>query len=162
MEMLPEELSIDMRNCLEIGRALIGWPSLMVYDEPTSGLASISEKQVLDLIICARDIHKISLLYGTKEMHEIAYLANHFAIKDQTGEVSVCRGDAGQSERMRVRELEEGRVAFFGNPYVFTRSSLPVVTQVTCPAVITRRIDSNLADPWSQTRKNQSGLRFGR
>ncbi|MFL6276424.1 MAG: hypothetical protein ACJ74G_14635 [Blastocatellia bacterium] len=37
----------------------------------------------MDLIIRARDLHEISSLYVTKELHEISYLANHYAVEDK-------------------------------------------------------------------------------
>ena len=52
-----------MKRRLEIARALIGWPRIMLFDEPTMGLDPIVSIKVLDLIIRARDIkqHFISL-----------------------------------------------------------------------------------------------------
>jgi len=66
-ETFPEELSGGMKRRLEIARALIGWPSIMLYDEPTMGLDPVVAVQVLDLLIRARDINKISSLYVTKK-----------------------------------------------------------------------------------------------
>ncbi|HWP42400.1 MAG TPA: ATP-binding cassette domain-containing protein [Blastocatellia bacterium] len=128
---LPEELSIGMRRRLEIARALAGWPPIMLFDEPTSGLDPITTKQILDLVIRARDIHGIASLYATKELHEIPYLAGHCAAKDGAGVISVRGGEARQLRQMKVMVLESGKVAFFGDPDEFEKSSLPAVTQLT-------------------------------
>ena len=40
-EKLPEELSGGMKRRLEIARALVGWPSIMLFDEPTMSLDPI-------------------------------------------------------------------------------------------------------------------------
>src|SRR5262245_57323195 len=64
---IPAELSGGMRRRLEIARALVGWPSIMLFDEPAAGLDPLSSTQVLDLIVRARDIHGISSLYVTKK-----------------------------------------------------------------------------------------------
>src|SRR5882762_1092794 len=67
---LPEELSGGMKRRLEFARALIGWPRIMLFDEPTMSLDPIAAIKVLDLLLCARDIKKISSLYVTKKIYE--------------------------------------------------------------------------------------------
>lgn len=84
-EKLPEELSGGMRCRLEIARALVGWPSIMLFDEPASGLDPLTAIQVLDLIIRARDVYGISSLYVTKKLDEIPYLATHRANRSSAG-----------------------------------------------------------------------------
>src|SRR5882762_10256677 len=76
---LPEELSGGMKRRLEFARALIGWQSIMLFDEPTMGLDPIVAVQVMDLIIRARDINKISSIYVTKKLYELPYLATYYA-----------------------------------------------------------------------------------
>jgi phospholipid/cholesterol/gamma-HCH transport system ATP-binding protein len=144
MEKLPEELSIGMRRRLEIARALIGWPPIMLFDEPTSGLDPISARQVLDLIIRARDIHKISSLYVTKELHEIPYLDTHYATRDESGKVVVCKREAQSSNNITVMVLETGRLIFLGTAAEFAKSSLPGVLQLTHPEGTAPTTDSTL------------------
>jgi phospholipid/cholesterol/gamma-HCH transport system ATP-binding protein len=160
MTKLPEELSIGMRRRLEIARSLIGWPPIMLFDEPTSGLDPITARQVLDLIIRARDIHKISALYVTKELHGISYLDSHVAVQDETGKVLVCKEQAPKSPHIKVMVLEEGKIAFLGTADEFEKSSLPGVTQLTHPNTDMHVTDSIVADPWNHMRKAADKFRL--
>ncbi|MFZ0750964.1 MAG: ATP-binding cassette domain-containing protein, partial [Pyrinomonadaceae bacterium] len=82
-EKLPWELSGGMRRRVELARALVGWRSIMLFDEPASGLDPLTAIHILDLVVRARDIHGMSSIYVTKKLDEIPYLATHRA--RQTG-----------------------------------------------------------------------------
>lgn len=130
-EKLPEELSIGMRRRLEIARALAGWPQIMLFDEPVSGLDPINARRIMDLVIRARDLHEVACLYVTKELHEISYLATHYAIEDEGHGVSIREGVRKQSPETKVLLLEEGKVAFFGSVAEYKASEMPAVTIMT-------------------------------
>ena len=157
MEKLPEELSVGMCRRLEFARALVGWPKIMLFDEATAGLDPINARAMLDLVIRARDIHQISSIFVTKELHEIPYLETHCAVEHAPGEISIesisnstdfpKRDSAG---RMRVMVLEQGRTVFFGTPAEFAESALPQVTQLTHPASSAPGTQGYIPDPWSK------------
>jgi phospholipid/cholesterol/gamma-HCH transport system ATP-binding protein len=132
-EKLPEELSIGMRRRLEIARALVGWPRLMLYDEPTAGLDPITAKRILELVVRARDVHGVSSLYVTKELHEIPFLANHMAEVLADGSVAFREGRPPGAPETRVMLLDHGRVALLGSPEEFAASRLPAALEMTHP-----------------------------
>jgi phospholipid/cholesterol/gamma-HCH transport system ATP-binding protein len=132
-EKLPEELSIGMRRRLELARALSGWPPIMLYDEATSGLDPITAKNVMDLIIRARDVNGVSSIYVTKELHEIPYLAGHFAAAGEDGEIRIHEGHERGAATVRVLVLDCGEVGFLGSPEEFAASELPSVLAMTRP-----------------------------
>jgi phospholipid/cholesterol/gamma-HCH transport system ATP-binding protein len=147
-----EDLSGGMKRRLELARALIGWPSIMLYDEPTSGLDPINARQVLDLIIRARDLHQTSSLLVTKALQEIPYLAKHQAIEGG----SVVKA-ANHIPGVKVCLLEEGRIAFFGSPQEFAQSSLPAVQHMLHPKTEALHNKIQVDDPW---RRNRNTERF--
>jgi phospholipid/cholesterol/gamma-HCH transport system ATP-binding protein len=151
-EKLPAELSGGMRRRLEIARALVGWPSIMLFDEPASGLDPLTASQVLDLIIRARDLYGISSLYVTKKLDEIPYLARHRALKTDNGVIIEETGDTS-APPTRVMVLDGGQIVFSGSVADFEQSSLPPVVRLTHAENGT--ILSNLVttNPWDKRRR---------
>jgi phospholipid/cholesterol/gamma-HCH transport system ATP-binding protein len=151
-EKLPGELSGGMRRRLEIARALIGWPSIMLFDEPASGLDPLTAIQVLDLIVRARDIYGMSSLYVTKKLDEIPYLATHRA-KRLSSEVVVEEATESTLPRTRVIVLNGGQVVFNGSVPAFESSPLPAVSKLTHADNGTVISSFATADPWDKRRR---------
>lgn len=152
-EKLPDELSGGMKRRLEIARALIGWPSIMLFDEPTMGLDPIVAVQVLDLLIRARDVYKISSLYVTKKLHEIPYLTDYIALDEAEGKVLISEAPADRLPRTRIVMLESGRIAFSGSLAEFQACDLPAVKRLLALDSHDHSKDPYFADPWDRTRR---------
>ena len=121
-EKLPFEMSGGMRRRLEIARALVGWPSIMLFDEPAAGLDPLTAIQVLDLIVRARDVHGISSLYVTKKLDEISYLATHHAVQTEHG-IAIEETTETNVPANQVMVLEGGRIVFMGSVADFEQST---------------------------------------
>lgn len=128
-----EELSVGMRRRLEIARGLVGWPPIMLFDEPTAGLDPVNTKQILNLILGARDIHKVSLIYVTKELWELHYLDAHYVERNNDGSISAMERDEQHPRETDVLVLDNGCVGFFGKPADFENSESPSVLNLTHP-----------------------------
>jgi phospholipid/cholesterol/gamma-HCH transport system ATP-binding protein len=147
------ELSGGMKRRLELARAIVGWPPIMLFDEPTTGLDPINAQQVRDMIIGAREFHAMSSLYVSKAMNELKYLTTHYAQKDEQGNVSILEASGDRRPMTRVMVLDEGRIAFLGSYDEFCASSVPSVVQMRQPRSSQTESDYHARDPWGTNRK---------
>jgi phospholipid/cholesterol/gamma-HCH transport system ATP-binding protein len=150
---LPEELSGGMKRRLEIARAMIGWPSIMLFDEPTMGLDPIVALQVLNLIIRARDINRISSLYVTKKPCEIPYLTNYVAVEEGNNGIVICEAPLNQLPRTRIMVLDSGRIVFSGSLNEFQVCDLPAVKGLLSLDQHDHSVDPYFTDPWDKNRQ---------
>jgi phospholipid/cholesterol/gamma-HCH transport system ATP-binding protein len=149
----PEELSGGMKRRLEIARGLIGWPSIMLFDEPTTMLDPIVAEQVLELVIRARDVNNISSLYVTKKVDDIPYLAKNSAVKDGNGEIIVREASGAELPSTRVIVLQSGKIVFMGGVEEFQTSDLPAIKELRTLDVHDHSHDPYYPDPWDRKRK---------
>ena len=148
----PEELSGGMKRRLEIARALIGWPRIMLFDEPTMGLDPLAALKVLDLVIRARDVNQISSLYVTKKVHELDYLANFHAERLATGEIKTSEARVTHLPKTRVIVLEDGAIVFNGPVREFAESELAPIRELLTLDYHDHTRDPHFADPWDKRR----------
>jgi phospholipid/cholesterol/gamma-HCH transport system ATP-binding protein len=149
---LPEHLSGGMKRRLEIARALVGWPSIMLFDEPTMSLDPLVALQVLDLVIRARDINKISSIYVTKKLYELSYLSNYVALKDDD-RITINEASSDKLPMTRIIVLEAGQIAFTGSLWEFQDSDLAAVRKLRTLDQHNHSADPYFPDPWDKSRQ---------
>ncbi|QWC00325.1 ABC transporter ATP-binding protein [Mycoplasmatota bacterium] len=90
-------LSGGQKRKADIARALLHWPSLLILDEPTTGLDPKSRKEIWNLINKLRDEKNMTIFLTTHYMEEVKD-ANRVVIIDQGKIVA-----SGSSEELRLK-----------------------------------------------------------
>ena len=87
IDKMPIELSGGMRRRVGIARALVGNPSIILFDEPTAGLDPPTARTICELAIKLRDIEDVSSIFVTHEMNNLDYIGSEYAVLDREGNV---------------------------------------------------------------------------
>jgi phospholipid/cholesterol/gamma-HCH transport system ATP-binding protein len=69
IDKMPSELSGGMRKRAGLARTLILKPEIILYDEPTTGLDSITSHEISDLILSIQKKYNTSSIIITHDMH---------------------------------------------------------------------------------------------
>jgi ABC-2 type transport system ATP-binding protein len=78
-----EQMSRGMQQKVAIARALLTSPTLLLLDEPTTGLDPRSKLEVQSFIEEVRAVHDATILLTTHDMAEADRLCDRIAILDQ-------------------------------------------------------------------------------
>lgn len=115
IDKMPIELSGGMRRRVGIARALVGNPSIVLFDEPTAGLDPPTARTICELAIKLRDLEDVSSIFVTHEMNNLEYLSSEYAIVDEKGYVHYeTEGEKLCLINTEVIMLREGKIIFSG------------------------------------------------
>jgi len=119
LDVLPDELSGGMERRVAIGRAIAAEnPSIMLYDEPTTGLDPISTRTITDLIGKLQREKGVSSIVVTHQITDAFGISNEFLMVHQ-GRV-IFDGDAPGLLNCRDEYVRD-----FLGPYLDSVRSLP-------------------------------------
>jgi ABC-2 type transport system ATP-binding protein len=104
-----ENLSRGMQQKVALARALLTSPSLLLLDEPTTGLDPRSKLEVQEFIQKLRKVHDATILLCTHDLDEAETLAERVGILDQGALIVLEEPDALKA-KYGASDLEE---AFF-------------------------------------------------
>ncbi|HEV2800356.1 MAG TPA: ATP-binding cassette domain-containing protein [Pyrinomonadaceae bacterium] len=128
IDKMPAELSGGMRRRVGIARALVGGPTIVMFDEPTAGLDPPTARTICELAIKLRDLEDVSSIFVTHEMNNVEYLSREFAAVNDAGEVIFEQ----EGERLclintKVIMMKEGHIIFSGTDEMLKRAEDPYI-----------------------------------
>lgn len=80
---MPSELSGGMRKRAALARLIVYRPSILLYDEPTTGLDPITSMQINELIVKTQKELKATSLVVTHDILSALYVGDRLALMDQ-------------------------------------------------------------------------------
>src|SRR5690349_21749814 len=111
---MPSELSGGQRRRVAIARAMSFRPSIMLYDEATTGLDPITATTVDDEMIKLRDLENVSSIIVTHQLRDAFYVAEHMAVRDTDGTVHVVPATPQKERQAEFIMLRDGLIIFEG------------------------------------------------
>lgn len=100
---MPSELSGGMRKRAALARLIVYRPSIILYDEPTTGLDPLTSLQINELIVKTQTELKATSIVVTHDIMSAFHVADRLAL------------------------LEGGKIAHIGTPEAFMKIDNPII-----------------------------------
>lgn len=113
IDRMPSELSGGQRRRVAIARAMAPKPSLILFDDPTTGLDPIIASTVDDEIVKLRDLERVTSIFVTQQIRDAFYIATHHASRND-GQIEIIDVHAEGIAPAEFMLLHDGRIHFRG------------------------------------------------
>jgi phospholipid/cholesterol/gamma-HCH transport system ATP-binding protein len=114
IDKMPSQLSGGQRRRVAIARAMASKPTLLLYDEPTTGLDPMTALTVDAEIIKLRDIERVTSILVTHQLRDAFYVAEHTAEMGGGQEATLSRAAGHKIEEADFVMIRDGQVSFEG------------------------------------------------
>jgi phospholipid/cholesterol/gamma-HCH transport system ATP-binding protein len=126
IDKMPSELSGGQRRRVAIARAMAFKPSILLYDEATTGLDPITATTVDDEIIKLRDLEGVSSIVVTHQLRDAFYVATHMAVREG-GAVHIVPATSGKEREAEFIMIRDGLIVFEGDADALRASEDPYI-----------------------------------
>jgi phospholipid/cholesterol/gamma-HCH transport system ATP-binding protein len=113
IDRMPATLSGGQRRRVGIARAMASKPSLMLFDDSTTGLDPVISSTVDDEIVKLRDLQKVTSIVVSQQIRDAFYIAEHHAVRANGG-VRIEKIPEHGLALAEFMVLHEGRIHFSG------------------------------------------------
>jgi phospholipid/cholesterol/gamma-HCH transport system ATP-binding protein len=111
IDRMPSTLSGGQRRRVGIARAMASKPSLMLFDDSTTGLDPVISTSVDDEIIKLRDLEEVTSIVVSQQIRDAHYIATHATEHASDGRLQVVAEETGRATFM---VLHDGGILFEG------------------------------------------------
>jgi phospholipid/cholesterol/gamma-HCH transport system ATP-binding protein len=115
IDRMPSELSGGQRRRVAIARAMASRPSLLLFDDPTTGLDPIIASTVDDELVKLRDLEQVTSILATHQIRDAFYIARHAAVR-RNGRVEIDEITDDRATRAHFIVLHDTTIIFEGSP----------------------------------------------
>jgi phospholipid/cholesterol/gamma-HCH transport system ATP-binding protein len=129
IDKMPSELSGGQRRRVAIARAMAFKPSILLYDEATTGLDPITAISVNDEVIKLRDLEKVSSILVTHQLRDAFYIATHMAVRRPDGKVEIAAASRAKEREAEFIMLRDGLIVFEGDADALRASTDPYIRE---------------------------------
>jgi phospholipid/cholesterol/gamma-HCH transport system ATP-binding protein len=129
IDRLPSELSGGQRRRVAIARAMAARPTLLLLDDPTTGLDPIVATTVDDEIVKLRDLEHVTAIVVTHQIRDAFYVATHTATPSH-GLAQILPAADGAEPFADFIVLHDGHIRFEGTGDQLLASADPYLKEL--------------------------------
>jgi phospholipid/cholesterol/gamma-HCH transport system ATP-binding protein len=122
----PSELSGGQRRRVAIARAMTVKPSILLYDEPTTGLDPITCTTIDEEIVKLRDLEEVTSILVTHQLRDAFFVATQEAVR-QGDKVDFVDAGPAKMQEAEFMMLKDGLIIFEGTADELRASTDPYI-----------------------------------